>query len=609
MKALALRKKFLAYFQKQEHVAVSSASLIPDNDPSVLLTAAGMQQFKPYFLGQRRPEEDFKSRRLTTVQRCFRTSDIDTVGDDSHLTFFEMLGNFAFGDYGKDAAIRFAWQCLTRTFRVPAGRLWATIFSGDEHSVKDFEAFKVWQAIIPPERIREFGRHENWWGPAGRSGPCGPSSEIHIDLRETPCERKERCAPNCPCGRFLELWNLVFMEHFQDEAGNFRSLPAKNIDTGMGLERLAMVTQKRSSVFATDLFVPIINAIEQEPGFGNGLSQAERNRRLRIIADHIKGAVFLVADGVRFSNKEQGYVLRRVWRRALDQFSTPLASYPGVVDAIINLYHHPYNELGRQRSAIHTILRAETEEYLKHLKTIVERVKTKLRKRRPPAGDNQAPVTATLSPNEAFELFTTYGISLDRLRREGFTFDESAVEKKFAEHRKKSRAGAVKKFGGHGLGYTLDTTKYTPAETARATRLHSATHLLHQALRLVLGNHVRQNGSDISPERLRFDFQHPTKLRPDELRKIEDLVNEQIRRNLSVTRVDMDLEQALQSGALSFFKERYPQRVTVYSIGEFSKEICGGPHVRQASEIGRLKIISEKSSAAGVRRIKAIVEP
>lgn len=601
MKGQELRKKFLEYFQSQEHAVIESSSLIPDNDPSVLLTTAGMQQFKPYFIGEKNPDEIFHARRLTSSQRCFRTSDIDNVGDASHLTFFEMLGNFSIGDYSKAGAIRMAWECLTQVLKLNKKSIWVTIFAGDDLAIKDFEAQKLWTEYVDADRIVEFGRSDNWWGPPGTSGPCGPCSELHIDLTGQACDRGSACRPNCACGRFLEVWNLVFMEYFQDEAGAFTSLPAKNVDTGLGLERLALISQKKSSPFETDLFTPIMDVIENVGGIGNYQTETEKIRRSRIVADHLKGATFLVADGVRFSNKEQGYILRRIFRRALDHLTYPLANYPKIVAAVLDMYREAYPYLTDLQDEIHEVMRAEATAYddlvNQTLKKIASRIKRKS------AGESLA-----LTPAEAFEYYSTFGVSLDRLKREGYTFDIEAVEKKVAEHKQKSRAGMAGKFGGHGLGYALDTSGYTPEDVARVTRMHTATHLLHQALRTVLGQHVQQNGSDITPERLRFDFAHPEKLTPEQRAAVEELVNQQVNRHLPVTFEEIDLAKAVNEGALSFFKEKYPPKVKVYTVGGFSKEICGGPHVNNSSEVGRFRIISEKSSSAGVRRIKAVVE-
>lgn len=603
MDSKSIRKTFFDFFQKQEHVLVPSSSLVPENDPSVLLTTAGMQQFKPYFLGDRDVEKDFKARRLASIQRCFRTSDIDLVSDSTHLTFFQMLGNFSFGDYSKDGAIRMAWECLTKRLKVDKQRLSVTVFAGDDHAVKDFEAIKLWQAFLPIDRIHAFGRSENWWGPPGKTGPCGPCSEIHVDLTRTPCERGDQCIPNCPCNRFIEIWNLVFMEFFQSEDGTLKPLPAKNIDTGMGLERISAVLQDKQTVFDTDLFTPITTSIESAEAVDVHSTEDERQRRLRIIADHLRGAVFLVADGVRFLNKEQGYILRRIFRRALDQFKYPLTSYPPVIDAVIASYEEAYPYLHGQRHVIHEVLRGEAESYNTLVAASLKRAHALLRKNR--MEKNGVAESLIMTPEEAFELYSTHGISLDRLTREGFIFNTTAVLKLIEDHRKKSRAGVKEKFGGHGLGYSLDVQGLQQSDRERITRLHTATHLLHQALRSVLGKHVKQSGSDINQERLRFDFTHPAKLTKDDLDRVEKLVNDRIRDALPVQCQEMRLNDALSSGALSFFHERYPESVKVYSIGTFSKEICGGPHVENTGVLGHFRILSERSSAAGIRRIKA----
>jgi len=602
----SIRDKFIGYFKKQEHIVVPSSSLVPDNDPSVLLTIAGMQQFKPFFLGERNAEKEFGSNRLTSVQQCFRTSDIDVVGDETHNTFFEMLGNFSIGDYSKDGAIRMAWEFLTGVLKLQKQKLWITVFAGDDTNVKDIEAIKVWSQYVDPSKISEHPRKDNWWGPPGTSGPCGPCSEIHVDRTGKPCERGTLCVPNCPCGRFIEIWNLVFMEYFQDEAGACTVLPSKNVDTGMGLERLSMIVQNKTSVFDTDLFAPIVEAVQSEKGFGATDTERERVVKTRIAADHLKGAVFLAANGVQFSNKDRGYILRRIFRRALDQFSYPLTSYPNVVDAVILSYRDAYPFLEQKKGGVHELLQAEAERYTSHVRETIKKVTERHGTGDKASGPEQR---KELTPDEAFTLYATHGMPLERLKKEGFVFDEAALRKKVEDHKTISRAGATSKFGGHGLGYSLDASHASPEDAARMTRLHTATHLLHQALRTVLGTHVQQSGSDITPERLRFDFSNPEKLSPEQLSKIESLVNEQIRRSLPVNVEELDLNKALTSGALSFFKERYPERVNVYSIGHFSKEICGGPHVKNTSEIGTFKILSEKSSSAGVRRIKATVTP
>lgn len=607
MDAQKIRDEFTKFFVHHQHKSVPSSSLVPDNDPSVLLTTAGMQQFKPHFLGLRDPMRDFQSKRITTIQKSFRTSDIDEVGDTSHLTFFEMLGNFSFGDYWKKEAIDLAWEFLTKRMRLDPDRLWVTVFEGDEAVPGDSEAQKAWVRHVPKARIVQCGRADNFWGPTGASGSCGPSSEIHYQLVDRPSGR-----PNSS-SEFIELWNLVFTEYNQTEDGKLTPLPAKNIDTGMGLERLVMVVQKQPHIFATDLYAPIMAAVKKLPDFGDSGQGEINDRRARIVADHIRAACFLLADGVRFSNKDQGYILRRIVRRAADQFLITEFNFDEVVDAVVANYIQQYPPLLDQRDTLKKLLRSEIENYRRVLNLDVATLVKKLRKNstveeftpRPmPAG-----VTHTLlTPTEAFLLFTTHGVSLDRLERLGFAFERGAVEQKITDHQALSRTGAAKKFGGHGLAHGPDTTGLSPENIAKVTRLHSATHLLHAALRNILGETVRQNGSDINPERLRFDFTFDRKLTDDEKQRIEALVNDQIKADLPVSFVIMPYQQAIDSGALAFFKEKYSDEVKVYSMGNFSKELCGGPHVEHTAAVGRFRIVGESSVGAGLRRIKAIVE-
>lgn len=594
-----LRKTFLDFFVERGHRTIPSSSLVPDNDPSVLLTTAGMQQLKPFFLGAQNPVTRFGSKRLSSIQRCFRTSDIDAVGDASHNTFFEMLGNFSIGDYFKKEAIDYAWTFLTQRLRLPRARLWATVFSGDELTPRDEEAHRLWRAWLPPERIRAHGRDDNFWGPSGDAGPCGPSSEVHIDRTGRPCQRGEACTPNCPCGRFLELWNLVFTEWEKRADGTFIPLTMKNIDTGMGLERLALAVQNVPTIFDTDLFSSIIAAAAQllSTSVPEG---SERIRSQRIIADHLRAAVVLIADGVTFSNRDQGYVLRRIVRRALDHCSPPDLDLSPIVEAVVAVLSQTYPELRRQQSLITAVLTGEQQTYAHVIRQDVGRLLVKMR-------GQSVVATKALTPDESFVLYATYGISPQRLEREGYTFDRQAFAERTTKHQVRSRAGAEKKFGGHGLAHGIATAGRSPEDIEKVTRLHSATHLLHAALRSVLGDHVRQNGSDITPERLRFDFSFPRKLTDEEKKRVTDLVNEKIREDLPVSWQMLPYEKAIKQGALAFFQEKYEPTVKVYSMGTFSKELCGGPHVRHTAEIGTFQFLSEKSVAAGMRRIKAIV--
>lgn len=606
MDANHLRQKFLEYFNKHKHVTVPASSLLPDNDPSVLLTTAGMQQFKPYFLGQKDPVKDFGAKRLTSVQKCFRTSDIEPVGDESHNTFFEMLGNFSIADYFKAEAIDFAWEFLTKKAHVDQKRLWVTIYAGDQLVAKDTEAESLWQKHVPPERITAFGRESNWWGPPGETGSCGPSSELHYDRTEQACIKGQACLPNCECGRFVELWNLVFTEYEKTKKGEFVLLPTKNIDTGLGLERLAMVAQHKANIFETDLFTPLFKTLEQHPAFGKLDNDSENTRRLRIVADHLRGAVFLLNDGVVFSNKAQGYVLRRIVRRAIDQFQSMEIDFTPIVGTIVSEYSGVYPELLKNSQAIVAHLDHELDLYHRILKSDVTNVYKKLHKNLGSEAKvddpNQAgPSSRSLTPEEAYHLYTTYGFSPDRLRREGYTFDEAAFQDQLKQHQVLSRAGQGTFHSG-----LADTEPNT-------VRGHTATHLLQQALREVLGPHVEQKGSNITVERVRFDFSQSDKLTEEQVRAVERIVNEKISSDLPVIKKLVTLEEANLLGAIGLFEEKYGDKVSVYMIGSddpalsYSKEFCAGPHVAHTGLIGGFKIVKEESSSAGIRRIKALV--
>lgn len=555
-KSHQLRQAFLEFFEKRGHKIVPSSSLIP-SDPSVLFTTAGMQQFKLYYLGEPSPY----GKNVCSCQKCFRTSDIEEVGDGRHLTFLEMLGNFSFGGYFKKEAIQWAFEFLFEELKIPLEKTTFTVFAGDREVPPDEESIKIWKSLgIPEEKIRKAGRADNFWGPTGKEGPCGPTTEIHING--------------------IEVWNLVFNEYYQDENGKLSFLSQKGVDTGMGLERLTMVVEEKNSVYETDLFEPLLKVM-------GGTFTREKG----IIADHIKGAVFLISENVFPSNVERGYVLRRIIRRAIRYgrllnlpkfFLLPLAK------TVIDIYRPIYPELKSKEEEILTILQTEEEKFekvlsqgLKHFEKIAKK--------------------GFISGVEAFHLFDTYGfpfeLTQELAQEKKIKVDEEGFKEAFEKHREISRAGAEKKFGGIGKEASY-----------QATKLHTATHLLHAALRKILGEHVRQMGSDITPTRLRFDFSHPKKLTPEEIEKVESLVNQKIKEGLEVKREEMDFEEAIKSGALAFFKEKYPQRVTVYSINDFSKEICAGPHVKNTSELGRFRIIKEESCGAGVRRIRAVLE-
>jgi len=601
MKSLEIRKKFLGFFEKRGHKIVSSSSLLP-SDPTVLFTTAGMQQFTLYLAGEKDPIEKFGTRHLASCQKCFRTDDIDKVGNDVYHTFFEMLGNWSIGQdpekgYFKKRVIKYALEFLVDVLSLDKNRIWVTIFKGEKNIPKDEKSKKIWQEKgVSKERIREFGMKENFWGPVGKVGPCGPTSEIFYDRgKEFGCKNPD-CGPNCHrCQRFVEVWNLVFMEYTKDENGNYRVLPQKNIDTGIGFERLTAILQKKPSAYETDLFLPIIQELEKI----SFKKYEEEKRNFRILADHIRGIVFLVSEGIFPSNVERGYILRRIIRRAIrfgrllklpKNFLIPLAQ------KVIEIYKDIYPEVSSKQTDILTILQNEEEKFGKTLKRGLKQFE-------------KISAKGTISGIDAFHLFDTYGFPLEltqELAKERkLEIDIEGFKEAFEKHRAISRAGAEKKFGGVGKEATYE-----------ATKLHTATHLLHAALRKILGPHAKQMGSDITSQRLRFDLSHPKKITTEEIKKVEDLVNQKIKEELDIKKEETSYEQALKSDALAFFKEKYPKIVSVYSISDpsdpsgqvFSKEICAGPHVKRTSELGKFKIIREESSGAGIRRIRAILE-
>lgn len=590
-----IRQKFLDFFKKKGHKIVPSSSLIP-TDPSVLLTAAGMQQFKEYFTSEKDALKDFGSKRIVSVQKCFRTSDIEEVGDKSHLTFFEMLGNFSFGDYFKKEAIEFAHEFLIENCKLKIENLWITYFKGDPSASsgqvvpEDSQTREFWLKLgIPKGRIHGFGREDNFWGPTGQEGPCGPTSEIHYDLAGIPCKKGKNCIPNCDCGRFTELWNLVFNQYYQDQGKKLTPLVQAGVDTGLGLERLAMLIQQKKLVFDTDIFQPIMANLPH------------KEKACRVIADHIRGTCFLIADGILPSNIEQGYILRRVLRRAI-RYGKLLNQKEGflieLAKIVISTYQEYYPELRAKQADILTVIQKEDEKFSKTLEKGLKefnKVASNAKKE--------------ISGKDAFHLYDTYGFPIELTRELALELrlkvDEIGFKEAFKIHQEVSRAAVGKKFGGHGIKGTGEVVAETKEEKQKIIRLHTATHLLHQALRDVLGDHVKQMGSDINPERLRFDFSHPEKLTPEEIKKVQDFVNQKIRQDLEVKMEEMSPEEAIKSGALAFFQELYSRFVKVYSIGDYSKEICAGPHVERTGELGTFKIIKEQSSSAGVRRIKA----
>lgn len=555
-----------------------SSSLLP-TDPSVLFTTAGMQQFKPYYTGEADAQKDFGSLNTVSIQKCLRTSDIDEVGDESHLTFFEMMGNFSFGGYFKEKAIQLAHEFITKEMGLTVD--YVSVFGGEGDILADIESENIWKNIDPNTVIKKFGRVDNFWGPTGDEGPCGPTTEIYVNG--------------------IEVWNIVFNQYFQHPDKTLKPLKTPGIDTGMGLERLAMVIQKTASIFETDLLSPIIKLVPPELD----------ERTKRIIADHSRAIAFLISDNVGPSNKEQGYILRRVMRRVINYMAKSDATLMHDIFAeIMEIYGRYYPRLNA-----HAIIFEFDREKEKFGKTLTQGLK-------------ELEKISEVDATSAFRLYESYGLPFeiikDMAKEKAPKLTREAFEEEFKKHQEKSRAGAEKKFGGHGL--LLDTGELKAANEAEVkivTCLHTATHLLHAALRKILGAEVKQAGSDITAERLRFDFTFPRKLTLEEVKKVEDLVNEVIKQDLTVTKEEMTYEEALKTGALSFFKLKYPPKVNVYTVGPelwknpssadssrppFSRELCGGPHVTHTGEIGRFKIKKEEAVAAGVRRIRATLE-
>ena len=583
MKAIEIRNKFLEFFKKHNHTIIPSAPLIPENDPSVLFTTAGMQPLVPYLLGEKHPG----GKRIADYQKCVRTVDIDSVGDNRHLTYFEMLGNWSLGDYFKKEAIAMSYKFLTEELGIDPEKLSVTCFAGDADAPKDIEAFEAWKnAGIPEERIYFYGKEDNWWI-AGEEGPCGPDTEMFLDTGKPACS--ENCQPSCNCGKYVEIWNNVFMEYYKSKDG-IKKLEQKNVDTGLGLERMAMLLQKVETPFDTELFKPVMEELEK-------LEKIDDIKSRRIVAEHLRSSIMIIADGGRPSNTDRGYVLRRLIRRMtrhMSKLQIDLENISDLIDLTINNLNEMYPELQTKRDIIKNVIIEEKDKFIKtlgHGEKEFEKVINKLEQENKNVIDGKT----------IFKLYETYGfppeITADLAQEKGYKIDLTEFDKLFKEHQEKSRLGSEQKFKG-GLAEQNEIT----------TAYHTATHLLHQALRNVLGDHVKQSGSNITTERLRFDFSHPEKMTPEQIKQVEDIVNEQIKRDLNVVSEEMPLEEAKKSGAIGLFENKYGDTVKVYTIGDFSKEICGGPHVKHTGELGHFKIKKEESSSAGIRRIKAILE-
>ncbi len=586
-------QKFLEFFKSKGHEIMPSASLMPENDPTVLFTTAGMHPLVPFLIGQPHP----LGKRLANNQKCLRTGDIEEVGDAVHHTFFEMLGNWSLGDYFKKEAIEWSYEFLTSNewLGLDRKRMAVSCFEGDDDAPKDEEAAEVWRAVgIPEERIAFLPKKENWWGPAGESGPCGPDTEMFYWASDEP--PPEKFDPED--GTWVEIWNDVFLQYNKEHLGKFVPLAQKNVDTGMGLERTTAALQGFDDNYKTELFIPIISKIEEISGKRYDESK-EVKRSMRIIADHLRAAVFVMGDGkgILPSNVEHGYVLRRLIRRAI-RYGMKLGVggkfCHEIVPEIIEIYRERYPELERNRKFVIDGMENEEEKFSKTIQrgmAVFEKIVENMKKH----GQEEIP------GKTAFKLYDTHGfpyeMTAELAKEQGLKVDREGFLKAFKRHQELSRQAAAGKFKS-GLADQSDKT----------IRLHTATHLLHEALRRVLGEHVNQKGSNITPERLRFDFSHPEKMTKEQIQKVEDLVNEQIEKGLEVQREEMSIEEAKEKGALAFFDAKYEGNVSVYSAGDFSMEVCTGPHVKNTKEIGRFKIKKEESSAAGIRRIKAVVE-
>ena len=591
MNSAELRRKYIEFFVSKGHKEIKSAPLIPENDPTCLFTTAGMHPLVPYLQGQSHP----LGTRLVDVQKCIRTGDIDEVGDPVHLTFFEMLGNWSLGDYFKEEAIRFSFEFLTSKeyLNIPLEKFAVTVFVGDEDAPFDEEAYNLWRSLgVAADRIAKRPKCDNWWGPAGQTGPCGPDTEMFYWTGEG-----EAPAVFEPENKlWVEIWNDVFMQYNKLADGTYEPLAQRNVDTGMGLERVTAVLQGKASCYETEIFAPIFAEIDAV----RGLTQAPEKRTSseRIIADHLRAATFIIGDGVTPGNVDQGYVLRRLIRRAIregrklgitEHFTGRIAKvvireFGGFYHELADNQQKIVEELDMEEKLFAAALERGTREFEKLIARVPEHV-----------------VKKQISGKNAFYLYETFGfpleLTVEMAKEHNFEVDKDGFAAAYEKHQALSRSGAEQRFKG-GL-----------ADNSEATaKLHSATHLLQAALRKVLGNHVEQRGSNITAERLRFDFSHPEKMTPEQLKEVEDLVNEAISRKLPIECVEMSVDEARAAGAMGLFGDRYSERVKVYTMGDVSKEICGGPHAANTGDLGHFKILKEESSSRGVRRIKAVLQ-
>ena len=584
MKAIEIRNKYLNFFKEHGHVVIPSAPLIPENDPSVLFTTAGMQPLVPYLLGEPHPA----GKRLTDYQKCVRTNDIEEVGDNRHLTYFEMLGNWSLGDYFKEESIQMSYDFLTKELNIPAEKISVTCFAGDKDCPRDTVTAECWKkAGIPEERIYYFGKDDNWWI-AGEEGPCGPDTEMFYDTGKPKCS--EHCNPSCDCGKYVEIWNNVFMEYFKDKDGKYTKLKQHNVDTGLGLERMAMLLQGKETPFETELFAPVMDKLVE-------LQKVDNIASRRIVAEHLRSSMMITCDGGRPSNIDRGYILRRLIRRMIrhmNKLQISLDELSTLIDINVENLKEMYPALETNKEIIKTVILEEKDKFVKTL--------TKGEKEFYKEIENVKKQGKNIVPGEmVFRLYDTYGfppeVTKELATENGMEIDKEKFDELFKKHQEKSRAGAEQKFKG-GLASTGEME----------TKYHTATHLLNAALKQVLGSHVHQRGSNITEERMRFDFSHPTKMTDEEKQKTEDLVNKWIREAIPVEHLEMKKEDAIKMGAEAMFIEKYGDIVSVYKIGDISLELCGGPHVSNTSELGHFKIKKEESSSSGVRRIKAVLE-
>ena len=584
MKAIEIRNKYLNFFKEHGHTIIPSAPLIPENDPSVLFTTAGMQPLVPYLLGEKHPS----GTRLTDYQKCVRTNDIEEVGDNRHLTYFEMLGNWSLGDYFKEESIQMSFDFLTKELQIPVEKLSVTVFAGDEDCPRDTVAAECWKkAGILDGHIYYYGKDDNWWI-AGEEGPCGPDTEMFYDTGKPACGPD--CQPSCDCGKYVEIWNNVFMEYFKDKDGNYSKLSQRNVDTGLGLERMTMLLQGKETPFDTELFKPVMDKLLE-------LQKIDNIESRRIIAEHLRSSMMIISDGGRPSNVDRGYILRRLIRRMvrhMNKLQINLDEISTLIDINVENLKEMYPELEKNAETIKNVIIEEKDKFVKTL-AHGEKEFEKEMNRAKQSGKYK------IEGNVVFKLYDTYGfppeVTSELAKENEMIVDMKEFDELFKAHQEKSRLGSEQKFKG-GLAEQNDTT----------IAYHTATHLLNAALKVVLGPETHQRGSNITTERMRFDFNCDHKLTDEEKQKTEDLVNEWIKEALPVTVEEMSKEEAVKSGAECMFIEKYPDIVTVYSIGNVSKELCGGPHVKNTSEIGKFKIKKEEASSAGVRRIKAVIE-